>query len=394
MEDLVASVVIPVGQDAGSLGQCLDRVLRQDFGHLEVILVCDAQAAPLASVPKGSAELRVIREKKPCSQSQLINRGMCAARGHIKVLLMPHCVPVGNQWLRCLVEPFTDEEVGVVVSQCAMPEHAGGLPVRLMNSVAPRARLNRTGQLKHQRTVSHLCDAYRASLLADLGYFETDHLATPGEAIDVSLKIADAGYSILLSDAAAVTCNVPSAQQTVPGALRKALDYGYADALLDRMHDLRWLNSGVFSAAMVSLLLLPLAALDLPMAVICGAAVFVWGWFLSLRLPLVGWECPLAVVNFCVYGAAMLLIRDDWWSGVLGTSVHPAIIRQWAWLVSITGTYALLLLRVGLQATRRTIMGPRGLMYAPAVFLLAMLWWMLAGIGYLRALLPGRGRPS
>lgn len=391
MTDPLASVVIPVGSDAKLLGQCLDRVRRQDFKKKEIIVVCDPRAGDLASIPAGSEELRVIRQRRPSELGHLINSGMRAARGHVKVLLMPHCIPVGSGWLRVMVEPFERDEVGVVVSQCFPLERLEpGLPARLLDSVDPPQRRSKRAELAPQESVSHRCDAYRASLLADIGYFASDGLDGSGQAIDMSIKVADAGYSILLSHAAVAAYNVPESHRRLGAVLRKAIDYGRWDALLDRLYDLSWLNAGVFAAALLSLVLLPVAALSLSAALLLSIFIFAWGAFLVLRMPIVGWECPLAVVNFAAYVGVVLLARDDWAPGLFGRQTHPAIIRQWCWLAAITASNLLLVARVALRGALRTCRQHRGVLYALPVFLLGMIWWLLAGVGYLQGRLLGR----
>ncbi|MHC4789400.1 MAG: glycosyltransferase family 2 protein, partial [Planctomycetota bacterium] len=324
MKDPLASVVIPVGADSELLGRCLDRVRRQDFPKKEIIVVCSPQAADLPSIPEGSEELRVIRERRPADLGHLINTGMRAARGHVKILLMPHCVPVGNGWIRIMLEPFEDDEVGVVISQCFPLERRDpGLAARLLDSVdSPERRRAKAGPAP-QQTVSNRCDAYRASLLADIGYFAGGGLNGAAQAIDASVKIADAGYSIVLSGGAVAAYNAPQSRRRLGRVLREALEYGRSDASLDRLYELCWLNAGVCAAALLSLFLLPVAALNLPVAVILGMAIFAWGFFLALRIPLLGWECPVAVVNFAGYVALILLIRDGWSPELLGKQVHP-----------------------------------------------------------------------
>ncbi len=385
MKDPLASVVIPVGPDAELLGQCLDRVARQDFSKKEVIVVCDPRAGDLASLPAGSEDVKVMRERHPAGVARLINSGMRAARGHVKILLMPHCIPVGTGWIRSMVEPFENDEVGVVVSQCLAHDRNGpGLPSRLLDTVDPPQRRNVGAGPAPQQVVGHLCDAYRASLLADVGYFQDDGLSEPGQAADISIKVADAGYTILLSDSAVATYNVPQNRRRLGAALKKALDYGSSDAVLDKLYDLHWLNAGVFAVALLSLVLLPVALVNLPVAWIVGFGIFIWAWFLAVRMPLLHWECPVAVLNAASYILIVLLIRADWWPAVFGKSVHPAILRQWSWLAAVTGSCLLLVVGAAFRSALRVCRQPGGLLYALPVFVLGVLWWLLAGAGYLR----------
>ncbi|NIM71037.1 MAG: hypothetical protein GTO48_11430, partial [Xanthomonadales bacterium] len=84
-----------------------------------------------------------------------------------------------------MTEPFGDEDVGVVVSRFASRQgNEPGVGMRLLESVW--ARQGPPGaERKH---VSHACDAYRASLLADVGYFR-EEIPSPGEALELSLRV-------------------------------------------------------------------------------------------------------------------------------------------------------------------------------------------------------------
>jgi GT2 family glycosyltransferase len=386
MKDPVVSVVIPVQRDASSFGQCLEAVLRQDYPKKEVIIVCDPRADVEEALPAGSEDIRVIREREASVLAHLANDGMRAARGHVKILLVPECAPVGRGWMRRMAEPFRDETVGVVVSRYSpLRDSRPGLGTRLMASLPCRRVVHTREDRRKCDLVGHRCDAYRASLLADIGYF-SENLPGPAEAVETSIRVADAGYSILHSEEAVVTCTAGNAGR-LAHALRKAPDYGRSDALLDRQYGLRWLNSGLFGAAALALLLVPLAAVSLPVAFLFSGILFLWGWFLSLHLPLVRWELPVFVVNFALFVAAVLLIRDDWSPGLFGRRIHPALLRQWCWLGAVSGTYLLLLARAALLCAVRTLRQPRGVLYAVPVGLAAVAWWLVAGVGYLRGAL-------
>jgi GT2 family glycosyltransferase len=383
MTEMLASVVIPVQPRDELLGECLDRVRRQDYPRKEIIVACDPRAAELAAGFGGSEEVRVSAEREPCDLSRLIGAGMRAARGHVKVLLLPHCIPVGAGWLRSLLEPFERDDVGVVVSQClAMEGTDPGLGTRLMDAAVPIERRCSGPGPTPQAGVSHLCDAYRASLLADIGYFAGDGLPAAAQAVDVSIRVKDAGYCILLSDTAAVSYRVPHGRKGLRQAFAAAWQYGHADALIERAYETHWLNAGVPAAALLALLLLPLAAVNRVAALALSGAVFLWGAFLSVRVPLLRWECPVAAVNFAAWAAIVLQIRGDWWPQQLGREVHPAIIRQWCWLIAVTGSYVVLLVWYALRGAWRAASRPRGAAYAVPVLALGLAWWLLAGLGY------------
>jgi GT2 family glycosyltransferase len=386
MSDLLASVVIPVTEGCDALRQCLDAVMRQDFGKREVVIVCDARAAG-AALPEGSEEVRVIQEASPTTAARLVNDGMRAARGQVKVLLEPYCLPTDSAWLRGMVEPFDDETVGVVLSRC-VGEHTGSMARRLLDAVDATESCETSLPRRGRPLVSHRCDAYRASLLADIGYF-SEALPSPADAIDFSLKVADAGYSIVISERSTVTCGTAPDRRSLADALRTAVEHGRADALLDKAYDMHWLNAGLYAVTLFSLLLPLVAALTLPVAVVLALAIFLWGWMLSARLPVVHWDVPVAPLQGLAYVAVILAVRGTWWPWLFGWTMHPAVIRQWCWIAATAGAYLLVLGWTSIYAGARACRRRGGVAYAAPIVLLAALWRLLSGVGYLRAALLG-----
>ena len=388
----LVSVIIPVAGPEDRLAECLKALSRQSYPRKEAIVVCtggDVHAA--AQAAEG---VRILKEERRASLAQLINRGMKSARGEIKVLLMPHCVPADEGWLGRLIRPFEDSGVGAVVSQCLVPDKRGlGLAERLMHAVAqPEARSTRPEPLERD-LLSHLCDALRADTPCENGHLYNETLRSPAEAVDLSLRIASAGRRIVLSPEAAVHYHAPRQARSLGGALRKALDCGYADALLARFYGLDWLGSQLYAAGLLSLALLPAGLLCLPVGVILAGVLFFWGWFLPVRLPAVRrvrWEWPVAVLNLALYIALARGMPEEWTRLLFDPHTwHPAMVRQWWILLAVTGSYALLLARAGAGCAMRSLRDRAGLLQAAAVFALGMLWHLASGVGYLHGRLLG-----
>ncbi len=387
------SVVIPVGPESACLGRCLEAVTRQNLDDMEILLVCDPRASQLTTLPTETEAVRVLWERHTCTTGHLVNMGMKAARGKIRVMLMPDCTPVGEGWLRGMTAPFEDEHVGVVVSQCILPDGGAlGVPAALLDTVVPMLRSKQDADADGRQSVSNLCDAYRDRLLEGVGYFAAEDLPPAGQAVDISLKVAGAGYDVRVSDSAVVMYSAPRSRTRLGGVLRQALDLGRADAALDKLYELRWLNAGIPAAALVSLLLLPMALVSLPVAWAVAFGLFVMGMFLAVRVPVLGWECPAAVITFAAYAGIVILVRDGWWPGVLGRTVHPAVIRQWLWLAAVTGSLFLLVLGSAMASAVRACRRPGGVRHAVPVFLVGIVWWLLTGLGYLQGRMLGRRR--
>lgn len=380
-EDPLVSVVIPAPADLERAPRCVEEVLAQSWTRREVVLVCDPQAE--VSIPRNT-DVRVVREERHRNLACLINRGLKEARGDIRVLLMPNCLPASNAWLEELVRAFDDPEVGAVVSQCvAHDTRELNLPARLMESVES-PELTADGRPRELHLLSHLCDAFRAEVLGRLGHLYDETLPSPGEAVDISLRIAPTGKKIVLAPAATVWYLDPPQTRSLGTVMASALDYGRADAALGKAYNIDWLGSRTFAAAALSLLIIPAGLINLPLGIILTGLLFAWGWFLPLRVPLLRWEWPLAVFNVAVYAGIVLSIREHWAPALFPPRQwHPAIIRQWCLLGAMTCSYLLILLRGGTASAVRAVKDLRGLASFPAVLVLSMAWQLLSGVGYI-----------
>jgi len=391
MKDALVSVIIPVGPGSTSVVSCVEKVLKQDYEKKEVVIACDeATEAPEHHVEEAE-NVRVVTSRGHGSFAGLVNNAMKSARGTIKVLLTPECKPAGRHWLTQMVEPFEDESVGVVVSQCRIEEKKRlGLYERLSDAVAGAEIVNDEDEPVGRELVSHRCDAYRASMLAELGYFEDTSFASPGEAVDMSVKIAESGYSVVCSPGATVYYRPPASHSHFSGVFSKGMDYGYSDAALSKLHGLDWFNSRLFATAIFSFLALPLGAANLPVGVILALALFAWGWFISVRVPLVPLDWPVGLWSLAVYIAIILVIRGEWAPWLFGEQLHPAIIRQWCLLAAVGGSYLLIVLGSAASTTLRSVIRYKTGLRSIPIFGLAFLWWLTTGVGFLKGTVFGR----
>jgi glycosyltransferase involved in cell wall biosynthesis len=389
MPDALVSVIVPVDGPEDRLGECLEALARQSYPRREVIVVCAGQTHGAVRVTEG---LRVLNEDAGTGLARLVNRGMKAAHGEVRVLLMPHCVPADKDWLGKLIQPFEDPSVGAVVSRCVVPDKRGlPLAARLMHAVAGFETCGGRRRAVERDLLSHLCDALRADTPCEDGCLYDETLTSPAEAVDLSVRITSAGRRIVVSPDATVLYHDPRETRKIGTVLRKALDWGHVDAVLARSYGFDWLGSQVHAAALLSLALLPVGLVQLPIAVVLAGALFLWGWFLPLRLPLVRWEWPVALLNLALYIALARGVPEEWTRLVFDPHTwHPAMVRQWWVIAAVMGSYVLLLAGAGARCAVRSILDRAGPLQAAAVFVLAVIWHLGSGIGYLHGRLLGR----
>jgi len=388
MEDPLISVVIPAPAGVPALRPCVEKVLKQDYENREVIVACGAEREEEISLPGEEGRIRKVRQQESGGVPELLNLGLRAAKGDIKIVLSPECLPAGQEWLSAMAKPFEDDEVGAVISQCQVEEKTElSILQRLMQAVDRVERSVDGDEPVPQELLSGRCDAFRAEMLEELNYFEKDPSSPPAHAVDLSVRIADAGYSMLLTPDALVTCREAPGVWGDGGALWTGTALGRADSRLASRHGVEWLNTRLFATALGALLLLPIGAFSLPIGTLLALGFIVWGWFLSVRLPPVPWHWPVGVINLGIYAVIVLFLRGDWAPWLFGWQMHPALIRHWCLLAAGTGTYGAVLFCSAADTAVRSASRTGSMARFPSVFLAAIPWWLASGVGYLSGVL-------
>ena len=113
------SVIVPVYNEGGKIGECIEALLAQDLteAEWEVIVVdngsTDSTADVVADYP-----VEFVREDDAVGSYAARNRGIAAAQGAILAFTDADCVPVPG-WLRIALAAFEDPAVHVVGGEIA-----------------------------------------------------------------------------------------------------------------------------------------------------------------------------------------------------------------------------------------------------------------------------------
>ncbi len=360
-------VVIPAHNEAETLGASLEALAAQDVDGqgLEVLLVNDASTDATSAVAARFPFVRELVNARNLGLAGSINRGLQALAEsgmEIGIVLHADCVPQGRGWVKAMTAPFVDPAVGAVVSARRLASAPKGAE-RFFDAVAPQDFPNPSGGDREIGFFRDKCDAYRLSVLKDLGWFDTGTFHVAGEDTDLSLRMRAKGLKILQSGTAEVEIGFSSHQRSLSRVFRKALQYGGAQAVLWRRHRFDGLKARAAAGAFLAL----------PGALLGAFSPFGWIlvapalWMLATTAGPGGLPLVLAAVPL---GAGLQALgwtpASAWGTGVLAASLA-------------------LLARRAFQAARRM----HGLGEAPASallgFLVAGLWWALTGWGYCRA---------
>jgi hypothetical protein len=378
------SIIIPAAAAPSNVIECVEAAREYHADNVEIVVVTNS--AGIEKELSAYGKIKVLTARHACRTPEQLQCGFDKTSGEIKVMLMPYCIPAGKRWLKGLVTPFEeDTKTGAVVSRCELskPKH-WNLSARLLDSVMGinlAGRHKKDGELE---VLSNCCDALRADVLEEAQFSFHERLDASASAIDLSMMLKERQYKIMLSPTSRVTIHPPSESRKLSSVFSKAFQAGRIDHLMGEKWKIDWLQGRLFMAVFLSLFLIPVGLFSLPLAVIFAGGLFAWGWFLPFRIPPIPWDWPVAVLNAGVYTVIILWIRDTWAADIFPPRRwHPAIIRQWCILASMSVSYLLL---AGTIATKKVLLNAhsiKDILLIPVTAVLGTVWHVMTGVGFI-----------
>jgi len=200
------SIVIPVWNGRSYLPDCLDAVLGQDCGDIEVIVVDNGSVDGSADlVAEKYPQVRLIRNLSNLGFAGGCNVGLRAAEGDLLVLLNQD-TQVQPGWLQTLVDALQSPGVDVAGCKILYPDgttiqHAGGWiqwPLGLSHHYGSGEE--DVGQWDDPREVDYVTGAslaFRRDVLEKVGYLDEEFWPGYFEDADFCFRARDAGFGVL-----------------------------------------------------------------------------------------------------------------------------------------------------------------------------------------------------
>jgi glycosyltransferase involved in cell wall biosynthesis len=369
------TVLIPAYNDERTIEIVLQAVIRLAYRPIEIIVADDGSSDGTAGIVR-RFPVTSIRNDANHGLGYNLNAGLQRCEGEFLAVVQSDCEVIGEDWLDRMLEPMADPQVGVVVSQREIPGF-GGLTAgaRLFNAVVPQDLLNRTGKLQPLDYCRGKADLYRVSLLRELGGWDSAFF-TAGEDTDLSIRLKQKGAKILLHPEAKIRYLFSGRQNTVGGALNKALLYGKTAALLYRKHRYDGIQSRTYL-----LILLAAVSLLLPFPLFTGIVLLLWSFTCRVQT---------ARSKGFPFGVSALILAVLYSSRCTGPWQECGMIPAMAIVFAGIAYTAYLSVKNTFRNYRR---GERW-WRLPVTFLFCFLWRMLSGAGYLSGAFGYRPRIS
>ena len=294
----LVSVVVPAYEESVVIENCVRSVLRSEHPALEIVCVDDGSSDDtFARMERLAAEhprVRALRQDN-AGKGAALNTGIAAARGDILVLVDADGLFRPDTVTR-LLRGFRDERVGAVCGN-DRPVNLDRVLTRLLSLISHvgtglmRRALDVLGCLP---IVSGNIGAFRRDVLDRVGPLHTDTL---GEDLELTWRVARAGYRVTFAPDALVYAESPS---TLRGLWRQRVRWARGLLQVTSMHrsmvgNPRYGAFGMYllyntAAQVVAPFVQVLAMIALAVLVLVDGSSWVpsswWGWVLLLGLPL------------------------------------------------------------------------------------------------------------
>lgn len=203
VEKGLISVIIPNWNGKKFLTGCLDSLLKDSYGKVEIIVVDNgSHDGSVEFMESGYPSVKLVKFSENTGFSVAVNAGINASRGEFIALLNNDTV-VDPSWLSEMIKVMKEHpEIGSTgCKMLAYDNHQlldgagdgyrrGGLPGRIGHREIDR------GQFNEQRPILGPCGGaalYRRAMFDDIGLFDEDYFAYL-EDVDMALRAQSAGY--------------------------------------------------------------------------------------------------------------------------------------------------------------------------------------------------------
>ncbi len=195
---IIASVIVPVFNDADTLGDCLDALLAQtvDAHTYEVIVIDDGSTDRSAEV---ATEKRVcVFSQKHAGPAAARNRGVQQAKGRILLFTDADCQPHAD-WIEAMLAPFANPAVAGVKG--VYQTHQTALVARFTQAEYEE-KYDRLARADRIDFVDTYAAAYQRSVFLEHGGFDPEFLLDEDQ--ELSFRLAEAGHKLVFAPAAVV----------------------------------------------------------------------------------------------------------------------------------------------------------------------------------------------
>ena len=228
---MIASVIIPVYNEAQTLGDCLASLVRQTGQRqdLEIIVVDDGSTDNTPDVVRGFPGVRLLRQSRQ-GPAAARNRGAREARGEIILFTDGDCIPLDN-WLEEMLAPF-HQDPDLIGVKGAYITRQRALTARFVQ-IEYEDKYDKLAKQKYIDFIDTYSAGYRRRTFLEAGGFDQEFPVACAEDVELSYRLANLGCKLVFNPRARVIHRHP---ESIRVYLRKKFKFAYWRMLSLKKH--------------------------------------------------------------------------------------------------------------------------------------------------------------
>lgn len=200
LETRAIGIVIRTLNESELIGRCLETLQRQRGPFdLDIVVVDSGSTDSTLEIARSSGVRIVLLSPEDFDYSKALNVGIEEVRGDIIVSLSAHAIPVDDQWLERMSEPFEDARVAGVSSRQVPWPNAPWQEVQRLGHQFGRAR-----RVYSQANSEEVVFSNAASSIRRKVWREQPFTLPAVEDLDWARRVVAEGWSIVYEPEAAV----------------------------------------------------------------------------------------------------------------------------------------------------------------------------------------------
>jgi GT2 family glycosyltransferase len=261
---MIATVIIPVYNEAQTLGDCLASLVRQAEQHqgIEIIVVDDGSTDNTADLAPGFPGVRWLRQIRQ-GPAAARNRGAREARGEIILFTDGDCIPLDN-WLEEMLAPF-QQAPDIIGVKGAYITHQRALMARFVQ-IEYEDKYDKLAAPAYIDFIDTYSAGYRRQMFLKVGGFDQEFPVACAEDVELSYRLANLGCKLVFNPNAKVIHRHPD---SLADYLKKKYKFAYWRMLSLKKHPNKILaDSHTPQSMKAQLLLFPALVASLVLAFI------------------------------------------------------------------------------------------------------------------------------
>jgi cellulose synthase/poly-beta-1,6-N-acetylglucosamine synthase-like glycosyltransferase len=261
---MMASIIIPVYNEAQTLGDCLASLARQTAHRqdLEIIVVDDGSTDNTPDVVRSFPGVRLLTQRRQ-GPAAARNRGAREATGEIILFTDGDCIPLDN-WLEEMLAPFSREPDLTGVKGAYLTRQRA-LTARFVQ-IEYEDKYDKLASQKYIDFIDTYSAGYRRRTFLEVGGFDQEFPVACAEDVELSYRLANLGCKLVFNPRARVIHRHPDRIRVY---LKKKFKFAYWRMLSVKKHPNKILaDSHTPQSMKVQLLLFPTLIASLFLALV------------------------------------------------------------------------------------------------------------------------------